>query len=187
MSKFIKYILISSCLLYFNVANSALIIENWNLTDHSLTFDLSGTVDFVGDNDTDSFFIGPADSFSVNWINTNDFNGGFTVNGGDYNISNVGVYSTNTYGSYVYTNRSPFGSILVGEQIDISFSFSGLNMFNAAAMDGQTLFVSAGYCDVPLPDVQCATGGDTPVTEPSIIALFAAGLFGIGFVRRRQS
>ena len=37
-----------------------------------------------------------------------------------------------------------------------------------------------GACTTP-------TTPKTPVPEPSIIALFAAGLFGIGFARRRQS
>jgi len=41
--------------------------------------------------------------------------------------------------------------------------------------------IDAGYLDLDL------TFGTASVPEPSIIALFAAGLFGIGFARRRKA
>ncbi len=52
--------------------------------------------------------------------------------------------------------------------------------FPVANIDGMGQLVSVNPCE------EDSSSGPTPVPEPSIIALFALGLVGIGFARRRR-
>ena len=172
-------------------ANAVLIVDNWTLTSDSLTFDLHGTVDVVGTNDTDSFFIGPRDSLSVDWINGSLTQAIITQNGGSYAADTYSAaYNSGTYGEYVYSNNS--SNIFVGQVVDLSFSISGLNVFNTAAISIDDIIVSAGYNVVGtgLPDGQIVTGSgstSTSVPEPSTIALFGFALLGLGFANRKKN
>jgi PEP-CTERM motif len=172
-------------------ANASLLISNWNLTADSLTFDLVGTVDVVGALDQDSFFIGPANSTSVDWIN-GWFHSTFTVNGGTYNATQGSVFSNAPVGEYLYTNAGGV-PIILGDTVDLSFDFSQVGGFNPSALNSDDLIVSAGYNSgyTSLPDVSAQTGGigetvQGTVPAPATIALLAVGLAGLVLSRRKK-
>jgi hypothetical protein len=62
--------------------------------------------------------------------------------------------------------------------------------FGGSGIDGDASLAfsdSAGFGPFTFHKVAWVVGPKAAVPEPSIIALFAAGLFGIGFARRRQT
>ena len=75
--------------------------------------------------------------------------------------------------------ESPFGLLFFGVTSD-----ELIKSFNVSIGTGTPSAPAGDY--VWIDDVQYGDKGVRPVPEPAIIALFAAGLFGIGFARRRK-
>ena len=181
----IRYLVLLAALLSPMAANADLIIQDWVLTDDSLSFDLVGVVDNVGTSDVNSFFIGPDDSINVDWINFGLTGGTISQNGGDYSVTNTGAYDTEIFGTYIYTNGP---NIFTGMTVDISISFVLSGLFNSSQLDGMDIYVSAGYNGYPsLPDIDIADLAlAQSVPEPGTLALLGIGLAGMGFSRRRK-
>lgn len=97
----------------------------------------------------------------------------------------VNYAGTNIHGSWGFDDDT--GSVID----DGGFSFGG-DAFYFSNLDANPYVTVAGIYNGILagPSIfgtVVLTVTDVPVPEPSIIALFAIGIFGIGYARRRQS
>jgi hypothetical protein len=173
---------IISFLAWSGAAQATLIVTNIDITETSLSFDLLGTVENVGSNDTDSFFIGDPDN--TDWILSGLVFGTWIYNSGTY-VPDYGALYSNGVGDYVYTGGAD--TIVVGDIVDISFSVFGVSI-DLGNVDTTRWIVSAGYNlgYETLPDASAQTGGTVSVPEPGTLTLLGIGLLGIAASRRRR-
>ena len=162
-------------------AHAAVIVSNIQLTETSLSFDISGTIDVVGPQYNASLFVG--DPLNGAWV-LHGFGIGTWTNlgGASYNPPS-GYTNSNAAGGYVYTDAG--GVIQVNDTVNASFSYSGGN-FDPLATDTSTWIVSAGSSSSTfiLPDPEYATGYVVP--EPTAFAMVCLAA-PILILRRRRA
>jgi hypothetical protein len=116
----------------------------------------------------------------------------FELLGGALVVNDSGVVSNSVTGLSLLANNTTAGGTGTNQILDYVFSLSGslldslladsnisVSIANSSAVTNQTSyndFVSVGF------DYESVA-----VPEPSVLALFAVGLFGMGFARRRKA
>lgn len=180
-----RFLVAIGLILFTTPANAMIIVNNWIITEDSLTFDMRGTIDVVSPRtwpggSHDSFFIGPANSTAVDWI-IGSRQAFVTDNGGDYVADGYSAaHSHAFFGDYIYTNRDRFQGVdlMVGQDVDLSFSITGPGIFNPTVINLEDIIVTIGHSagTTSIPDVRFATGGGVPVSEPAPLFLLAVGL-----------
>jgi len=169
---------------YQGVAQGSLIISNTNLTNTTLSFDVTGVLDFVNISDLDSLFFGDITQIN-NLFDSISSTGGHSKNSGtyDFDIAGGNPNGASPYGEYLYTNGSDI--LVIGDVIDISVSWTGT--FNTSEFDWSNFVVQAGYTGRPVFTDRANIAGGVLVPEPSAFALLGLGLLGIFWGRRKGS
>lgn len=160
-------------------SDAALVISDIELTETTLSFALSGTVDVVGTFGGNQLYIG--ESSNTSWV-ASFSPGSWADNGGTYTFGDAIVNSTSAGDVAVLTGAAT--SLSVGDTIDGTFSASGT--FDPNATNTDNWIVSAGYTTpsfVTLPDPGTATGQAVP--EPSTGLIAMAMMVGLACRRRR--
>jgi hypothetical protein len=94
-------------------------------------------------------------------------------------------------GSVTITGTDQFGQTFA-QTATLAVGAAGQNFFRVTAIDGQvatsiTVFAAGGLTGIDdFRQVRIGTTGLTPVPEPMSLALFGAGLLGLGMVRRKR-
>ena len=167
---------------YQSSSKASLIISNINLTSTTLSFDVTGILDFVNRIDRDSLFFGDVTQLSnlFNSINTSTV--GFSNNSGTYAFNMTGGNSSDVFGKYLYTNGSDF--LVIGDFVDISVSWTGI--FNVSEFDWSNFVVQAGYHGPSVFTERANISGGVVVPEPSNFALLCLGIASILVGRRNK-
>lgn len=165
-------------------AQADVVITNLVLTETTLSFDIAGTIDAVGANSPDSFFIGEPGNTS--WIVSTGapVHGVWTSTGGTHASTNGAVNNLGTNGQYMYTWGGP--AMVVGDTVQASFSLTG-GSFDPGVVDFSQWIVTAGYDNAPpLPDAGLATGYVDVAPEPTSFAVMCLGMILVSARGRRR-
>jgi len=183
-------------------AEAQLIISNWNITDNSLSFDISGSYTASNTPNANLGLLWLADIGNESWINNTSNPSSWNISG---NIDGLDASSPNSVLAYPagfsgvhlisldYSSDEPWGTNYefdftdgIDDNVDLSvtLSFSDSH-FNPSLIDPANLQVYWGGN----PAWEGANGAVnllvTPVPEPSSIALLA-GMVGLGILARRK-
>lgn len=178
-----------ACLLLFmfaGTANATVILNDFSITETNLTFNVSGTVTTLGSGYNHQILFGLVDDGTSDWITS--FNAGASswTDGATNARTTSSLYDlTGTYSDSLLTAGDVWQ---LGDLIDITFDFVGV--FNLANFDVNNFGMSVGYSGGSIVDsnLNLVTGiNTTSVPEPSTIALFAFGLAGLGFAKRKKA
>ena len=157
-------------------AYSAVVISNIELNATTLSLDLSGSIDVVGNESKNNLFIGQLSNHA--WVNSFAI-GVWTDGGGTHAFTTGGVNSV-AQADFAYVGGNI--DLVVGQTIEGSLTVTG--SFNPASTDISQWVVSAGYnSSDSLPDPDTVTGAAAP--EPTSGLLVLAGTVVLTGRRRR--
>ncbi|MBN2161548.1 MAG: hypothetical protein JXR25_05920 [Pontiellaceae bacterium] len=160
-------------------AQASLLVSNWELTDTTLSYDLTGTLDasFVGPEEQRYIFVGELGNSS--WLNTSFASGEWVDNGSVLASSVSAVYMWNggSDGDMVYTRCDNWTT---GDQLDLTISYTG--SFNPEAVNASNLGVFWGQAGSSWLQPENQVGSAIP--EPATLAF--VGIFGAGTLAVRR-
>jgi hypothetical protein len=190
-----KIIMAAGMLLLAGSANAALVELKWTTTvqqvggEHpgiigesiitTVQVDNGGT-DIASQNyDVSNFVKFRIDGASGWWFES------YTINTSSGNFATDPQGNVAEVGLWISESRS-VSTNYIGETLG-SWYLDGINGFSYSDDGDTNLFVSNPGENIIADSWTASAASTTPVTEPSVFALFGLGLVGIGFARRRRS
>ena len=173
--------------LFVGSANAGVILDDFEITDSSLSFHATGTISSLGTSFHQQLSFGLVDDDTSDWITSFDAGSSTWVEGLTNSVSTSNVYDlTGIYSDSLLTVGS--SNWQIGDQIDIAFNFVGV--FNTSNFDINNFGMQAGYRSGSIVsstyDLVEGINPATSVPEPASIALLGLGLAGIGFSRKKK-
>lgn len=185
---YLRFAIVLLAIVSFGFSRSTqadVVITNLVMTETTLSFDIAGTIDAVGANNPDSFFIGEPGNTSWILSTGTPIHGTWTSTGGTHASTSGAINNLGANGQYVYSWGGP--SMVVSDTVQASFLVTGAS-FDPDAVDLSQWIVTVGYDNAPpLPDAGLVTGYVDVAPEPTSFVALCMGMVLVGARRRRHA